>query len=48
MIPAELADRVDDLIHVPQFHTVHQLIQLLEILFDLGIIQAVALAVSFI
>ena len=48
MIPAELADRVDDSIYVPQFHAVHQLVKFIEIIFDLYIIQAVALTVSLV
>ena len=48
VIPAEPTDRIDDPIHIPQLHTVHQLVQFMEIIFDLGIIQAVTFAVSFV
>ena len=43
MIPAELTDRIDNLIDLPQLHSVHQLVQFIEIGFDLGIIQPVTL-----
>ena len=48
VIPAELADRIDNLIHLPQFHAVHQPVKLSEIFFDLNIIQAVTLTVSLV
>ena len=31
VIPTELADRIDNLVHIPEWHTVHLLIQLLKI-----------------
>lgn len=37
MVTAEGADRIHDLIHLPQRHTVHQFIQLVEILIDLNV-----------
>ena len=43
MIPAELTDRINNLVHLPQFHAIHQLVKFIEIVFDLGIVKAVAL-----
>ena len=48
VVPAELTDRINNLVHITQVHTVHQLVQFMEIIFDLGIVQAVAFAVSFV
>ena len=31
MIPAELTDRIDDVIHLPQGHSVHLLVELIEV-----------------
>ena len=32
VIPAELAHWVDDYVHLPQFHAVHQTVELVEVL----------------
>jgi len=34
MIPAEFTDRVDDLVHLPERHSVHLLVELVEICAD--------------
>ena len=41
MVVAEGADWIYDLIHLPQGHAIHQLIQFMEILLDLVIIHQV-------
>ena len=43
MIPAELTDRINNLVQLPQFHAIHQLVKFIEIVFALGIVKAVAL-----
>ena len=41
VIPAEGTDGIDDLIHLPQLHTVHCLVELIEILLDLGVVHRI-------
>ena len=48
MIPAELTHRVDDPIHLPQFHAVHQAVELIEILFYLLVIIWIAFIMAFV
>lgn len=48
MISAERTDRVDNPVHFSQGHSVQQTIQLSEIRFDLVIVYAVCIAISFI
>ena len=38
MIPAELTDRINDVVHLPQGHPIHLLVELIEIRFDLFIV----------
>ena len=48
VVTAEGADRIYDLIHLPERHAVHQLIQLMEILLDFVIIHQIDFVVGFI
>ena len=48
MVTAEGADWIHDLIHLPQRHTVHQLVQLVEILLDLVIVHQIDFVVGFV
>ena len=48
VVAAEGADWIYDLIHLPERHTVHQFVQLMEILLDLFIIHQVDFIVGFI
>lgn len=47
MIPAEFTDRVDDLIHLPEGHSVHLLVEGIKIRFDLFVVWVV-FAVAFV
>ena len=48
MVVAEGADWIHDLIHLPERHAIHQLIQLVEILPDLVIIHQIDFVVGFV
>lgn len=48
IIPAEFADRVDDLIHLPERHSVHQLVELMEVMFELVIVHRIGFGKSLI
>ena len=48
VVTAEGADRIDDLIHLPERHAVHQLIQLMEIPLDFVIVHQIDFVVSFV
>ena len=48
MVTAQLADRIDDLIHLPQGHSVHLLVKLIEIRLYLLIIVGIVLVVAFV
>ena len=48
VVTAEGADWIHDLIHLPERHAVHQLVQLVEILLDLVIIHQVDFVVGFV
>ena len=48
MIPAERTDGVDNFIHIPERHTVHKAVSLIEIFFDCTIVQFVALGVGLV
>jgi len=48
MIPAELADRVDDPIHLLQGHAVHLPVEFVEVFLDLFIVVGVVLVVALV
>ena len=48
MIPAEFANRVDDLIHLPQGHAVHLPVEFVEVFFDLLVMVRVILVVTLV
>ena len=48
MIPAKLADRIDDLIHLTKRHSVHLLVEFMEICPDLLIIVGIVFVVVFV
>ena len=48
MIPAELANRVNDLIHLPQGHSIHLLVKLVEVRTDLFIVVWIVFVVAFV
>lgn len=48
MVVAEGADWIYDLIHLPKWHAVHQLVQLVEILLDLIIVHQIDFVIGFI
>ena len=48
VVTAEGADRIYDLIHLPQRHAVHQLVQLVEILLDLVIVHQIDFIIGFV
>ena len=48
VVAAEGADWIYDLIHLPERHTVHQFVQLMEILLDLFIIHQLDFIVGFV
>ena len=48
VVTAEGADWIDNLIHLPERHAIHQLIQFMEILLDLVIIHQVDFIVGFV
>ena len=48
MVTAQLADRIDDLVHLPERHPIHQLIQFVEVRFYRPVIHRIDFAVSFI
>ena len=48
MIPAQLADGIDDLIHLSQRHPIHLLVQLIEICFDLFIVIGIMFVVALV
>ena len=48
MIPAEFANRVDDLIQLTERHSVHLLVELIEILADLFIVVGVVFVEAFV
>ena len=47
MVTAEGADWIHDLIHLPERHAVHQLVQLVEILLDFVVIHQIDFVVGF-
>ena len=48
MISTEFTDWVDNLIHLPQGHTVHLLIKFIEVRFNLLVVIGIVLVVAFI
>ena len=48
MIPAEGTDRVNDPVHLPQGHTIHSLIQCVEICFDFIVVHGIGFAVCLV
>ena len=48
MIPAEIAHQVNDLIHLPEQHSVHLLVELIEVLTDLLIVIGIVFFVAFV
>ena len=48
MVTAQPANRVDDLIHLPQLHSVHLPIQFVEVFPDRSIIHLVGISVGFV
>ena len=48
MMPAELTDGIDDLIHLPEGHAVHLPVELIEVFLDLLIIVRVVLVVALV
>ena len=48
MIPAEFADRVDDLIHLPQGHSVHLPVEFIEVRLYLLVIVGIVFVEAFI
>ena len=48
MVTAELADRVDDPVHLPKRHAVHQFIEFVKVSPDGIVIQTIQFAVGFI
>ena len=48
MIPAELADWVDDSIHLPERHSIHLLVQFVEVLTDLFVIIRAVFKTTFV
>ena len=48
VVTAEGADWIHDLIHLPERHAIHQLVQLMEVLLDLAIIHQVDFVVGFV
>ena len=48
MIPAEFADRIDDVIHLPERHSVHLLVELMEVRTDLFVIVGIVFVVAFV
>ena len=47
VVTAEGADWIHDLIHLPERHAVHQLVQLVEILLDFVVIHQIDFVVGF-
>jgi hypothetical protein len=48
VIPAEFADWIDDLIHFPQGHSVHLLVEFIEVCLDLFVVIRIDFAVAFV
>ena len=48
MIPAELAHRIDNLIHLSQWHSIHCLVKCIEVCFDFFIVIRMILVVTFV
>ena len=48
MISAQFADRVDDLIHLPQGYPVHLLVEFVEVSFNLLVVIGIVFVVAFI
>ena len=48
VIPAELTDWVDDLIHLPQGHAIHLPVQLVEVFLDLFVVIGIVLVVALV
>ena len=48
MIPAKLADRIDDLIHPPQRYSVHLLVEFVEVRTDLLVVVGIVFIVALI
>ena len=48
MVPAEGADGIQNVVHLPQVHAVHVAVKLIEARLDPVIVQAVAFAVGFV
>ena len=48
MITAEGTDRIDNLIHLPERHPIHLLVQLIEVCFNLLVVIGTVFVVAFI
>ena len=48
VVTAEGADWIHDLIHLPEWHAIHQLVQLMEVLLDLVIVHQIDFVVGFV
>lgn len=48
MVTAEGADWIHDLIHLPEWHAIHQLVQFMEVLLDLVIVHQIDFVVGFV
>jgi len=48
MIPAEFAYGINDLIHLPELHPVHLLVELIEVRTDLLVVIGVVFVVAFV
>ena len=48
MIPAELADRVYDFVHLPERHSIHLLVELVEIRTNLLVVIGIVFVVTFV
>ena len=48
MVSAQCAYWIDDFIHLPQFHSVHQSIQLVEVILNCTVIHLVGISIGFV
>ena len=48
VVTAEGADWIDDSVHLPQWHAVHQFVQFVEILLDLVVVHQIDFVVCFV
>ena len=48
MIPAQLTDRIDNFVHLPERHSVHLLVELMEVRTDLLVIVGIVFVVAFV